>query len=145
MTKAFFTLDQANAMVPELQLRFETILQLRRHLHGSYEKLEEFGLTPEDGEEGEGWEEPMSDEALFTLATLKGLVESLKDEVRDLKSLGIVVSDLEACRVEWPAIVNGREVLLCWRIGSRSVTGWLDPSFVEEGLRPLSDLYVEIS
>lgn len=141
MAKTFFTLDQANAMVPELQLRFETILQLRRHLHEAYDRLEELGLTPEDGEEeGEGWDEPMTDDALFTLATLKGLVESLKDEIRTMKDLGVVVRDLEACRIEWPAVVNGREVLLCWRIGARSVTGWLDPSYTEEGLRPLSDL-----
>jgi hypothetical protein len=48
-----------------------------------------------------------------------------------LERLGVVVKDLDRGLVDFPALRNGEEVLLCWQVGEDEVAFWhgLDEGF----------------
>jgi hypothetical protein len=56
-----------------------------------------------------------------------------------LERLDIVVRDLERGLIDFPAVLDGREVYLCWLVDEPSVTHWhaIEAGFA--GRRPLAD------
>jgi hypothetical protein len=54
-----------------------------------------------------------------------------------LERLDIVVRDLERGLVDFPAVIDGREVYLCWLLDEPSVTHWHGIEAGFAGRRPL--------
>jgi hypothetical protein len=56
-----------------------------------------------------------------------------------LERLDIVVRDLDRGLIDFPAVLDGREVYLCWLLDEPSVTHWhaIESGFA--GRRPLAD------
>jgi hypothetical protein len=50
-------------------------------------------------------------------AELAGALEEIQD-------LGVVVKDLDTGLVDFPSVREGRDVLLCWRLGEDEVAFW---------------------
>ena len=57
--------------------------------------------------------------------------------VEQLEGLGVLVKDLDRGLVDFPALRDGEEVLLCWEVGEDEVAFWhgLDEGFA--GRKPL--------
>jgi hypothetical protein len=53
-----------------------------------------------------------------------------KDALAEIDSIGVQVKDLEIGLLDFPCEVEGRTVLLCWKMGEQSITHWHTP---EEG------------
>jgi hypothetical protein len=64
----------------------------------------------------------------------------LRAAVEELTAEGIVLRDLDAGLVDFPArLEDGREYLLCWVLGEPAVEWWHWPEAGFAGRRPLSD------
>ena len=57
--------------------------------------------------------------------------------VAQLEELGVLVKDLDRGLVDFPALRNGEEVLLCWEVGEDEIAYWhgVDEGFA--GRKPL--------
>jgi hypothetical protein len=71
--------------------------------------------------------------------TLSALDEAEQQErvgvarcVNAIHGLGAIVKDLDEGLVDFPALREGEEILLCWRLGEPDVAHWHD---LEEGFR----------
>jgi hypothetical protein len=53
-----------------------------------------------------------------------------KDALAEIDSIGVQVKDLEIGLLDFPCEVEGRTVLLCWKMGEQSIMHWHTP---EEG------------
>jgi hypothetical protein len=53
-----------------------------------------------------------------------------KDAIAEIDSIGVQVKDLDIGLLDFPCEVEGRIVLLCWKMGEQSITHWHSP---EEG------------
>ena len=47
-----------------------------------------------------------------------------KDALAEIDSIGVQVKDLDIGLLDFPCVVEGRVVLLCWRMGEQSITHW---------------------
>src|SRR5580693_5396263 len=47
-----------------------------------------------------------------------------KDALAEVDSIGVQVKDLDIGLLDFPCEVEGRVVLLCWRMGEESITHW---------------------
>jgi hypothetical protein len=66
--------------------------------------------------------------------------EELRATVEELTAEGIVLRDLDAGLVDFPArLDDGREYLLCWVLGEPAVEWWHWPETGFAGRRPLAD------
>ena len=47
-----------------------------------------------------------------------------KDAVAEIDSIGVQVKDLDIGLLDFPCVVEGQVVLLCWKLGEKSITHW---------------------
>ena len=47
-----------------------------------------------------------------------------KDALAEIDSIGVQVKDLDIGLLDFPCEVEGKKVLLCWKMGEQSITHW---------------------
>jgi hypothetical protein len=57
-------------------------------------------------------------------------IHRVKDSLAEIDSTGVQVKDLDMGLLDFPCVVDGRTVLLCWKLGENGITHWHG---VEEG------------
>jgi len=118
-----FTPAEANSALPEVRPLVERMVAARsrlRELEG--EQREVVQIIAGNGS-GYAVGEARSDEFTAAAAELQASVEQLND-------LGVQVKDAETGLIDFPAVRDGEDVLLCWRVGEEAVEWWHD---LEEG------------
>ena len=131
----FYDIDEANAAVLELEAIAVVLAEQRAELV----RLRDHALARSPGVGHDV--EPLSDDELRTLRLrMQGLVDQMAAGVSRIDQLGLTLRDIETGLVDFPALVSGRQVWLCWRRGEPAVEWWheLDSGF--SGRRPLSEL-----
>lgn len=143
----FYTLDRANArllevrgILEDLRARRLELLELRDRLHarddgaaaGGPGSLVEDALT--DAGSG-GPESPR-----ILAARIQAIIDQMQAAVERLDGWDVTLRDIETGLVDFPALANGRQVWLCWRLGEDDVAWWHDLSAGVAGRRPLAEL-----
>jgi len=59
-------------------------------------------------------------------------LQRLKDTVAEIDSIGVQVKDLDMGLLDFPCVVEGKTVLLCWKLGEPTISHWHG---LEEGFR----------
>ncbi len=67
------------------------------------------------------------------------LTAKLLEAVNKIQETGCVVKDLDEGLVDFPSLLDGREVYLCWKLGEQRIGYWhgIDEGFA--GRKPLDD------
>jgi hypothetical protein len=50
--------------------------------------------------------------------------QGAKDALAEIDSIGVQVKDLDMGLLDFPCQVEGQVILLCWRLGEKSITHW---------------------
>lgn len=123
MTKQYFSLAQANAMLPALNQAFKRIMQMHNQIHQLYQKLSatDVDLNPEAIEFDL---DVLNTQELDYLSSLKILLNAIDEEVAGLFATGCLVKDISQGVVEWPAWHNEQDILFSWKYGEKQVAYW---------------------
>ncbi len=62
-----------------------------------------------------------------------------KDALAEIDSIGVQVKDLDIGLLDFPCEVEGRVVLLCWRMGENSITHWHSTDEGFAGRKPIDE------
>ncbi len=64
-------------------------------------------------------------------------VQSAKDTLAEIDAIGVQVQDLEEGSLDFPCMIGGELVMLCWQVGEPAITHWhgVEDEFSER--RPL--------
>jgi len=80
---------------------------------------------------------------IVTLARRKAerekTVQRVKDAVAEIDAIGVKVKDLDIGLLDFPCEVDGRTVLLCWKLGEREITHWHGVSEGFAGRKPIDE------
>lgn len=153
--KRYYTVGEANALVPRLNELFGAVMQLRGLLKELYKNLEEVDAAPsseadlpelgdvlddldDDDPSDEDDDEDDDEDVRRDLMRFKGMADALKEQVQAIMATGCIIKDIETGLVDWPALHHGREILLCWRYGETEVAWWHDLSSGFAGRQPVS-------
>jgi len=134
--KQYFTIDEANQMIPSLERAFTRITQIYHQVQEYYFRLQDVGFAPYEDEFDVS---PPEADAMVAddLTTLKILVTALKEQLDQLHARGCVVKDVATGLVDWYSERDGREVCLCWQLGEKSITHWHETDVGYDGRQPL--------
>src|SRR5262245_29560278 len=66
------------------------------------------------------------------------LVRIINEGLESIEDLGGQPKDLDLGLVDFPAMINGEEVLLCWKYGEKSISYYHDHEEGFSGRKPLS-------
>jgi len=122
MARTYFSVDEVEALIPALERIFVDVLQLRAGLRALGQKLDRAGVNPSRDREAES--DSGSPAVRQAKAVFQGLDEALNDEIERICALGGEVKDLEVGLVDFPSTRDGEEILLCWKLGEKSIGYW---------------------
>ena len=155
----FYSIDAANARIPEVRELLLLLRDQRDELVRLRDRLLELRveeaadaamdepLDVEDGGPGGPGGSGGSGPSAATLAEaarirlrIQGVVDQMQASVARIDGWGITLRDIDSGLIDFPALVTGRQVWLCWRLGEGDVDWWheLDVGFA--GRRRLADL-----
>jgi hypothetical protein len=64
-------------------------------------------------------------------------VQEAKDTLAEIEEIGVKVDDLEQGQLEFPCVLDGRTVMLCWKLGEHEIGSWHAPEDSFDGRKPL--------
>jgi hypothetical protein len=71
---------------------------------------------------------------------MQGVIDQMQAGVVRIDELGVTLRDIESGLIDFPALVTGRQVWLCWRLGEGDIAWWHELSTGFEGRQPLTEL-----
>jgi hypothetical protein len=123
-----FTLDEAQAVLPIVEALLNRTLEAKEALTGLEE--EQQGLLRRVF---------VSGGMLVDLAVVKkrkitmaALVQRAKDSLQEIDAIGVQVKDLDTGLLDFPCVLEGETVLLCWKRGEPRIAFW---HRIEDGFR----------
>ena len=117
MADRIFTPDEANSALEQVRPLAERMVELRARLGQLEDEQREVVRIVAGNGSGEGVGDARTPE--FTK-----LARELQDVVEELTSIGVQLKDADAGLLDFPALREGEEVLLCWRVGEPAVEWW---------------------
>jgi hypothetical protein len=64
--------------------------------------------------------------------------QETKDTLAEIDSIGVQVKDLEKGLLDFPSVMDGKTVLLCWKLGEPSIAHWHTEEEGFAGRKPLA-------
>ena len=127
----YFTVEEARATLPlvralllEARAQKRRLDDLRVGLADTATKTLGNGHLRDDSMAGN------RDEAERLLVALQATIERIE-------AMGCLVKDVDSGLADWPSLRDGREVLLCWRLGEPDILYWHEPEAGFRGRQPL--------
>jgi hypothetical protein len=120
MSSRTFTLDEAQSLLPVLESLLRTAIAAKKLMDEVDAELQAIahriflnGGTHVD---------------IVPLARRKAerakAEQRLRDAFGEIDSIGVQIKDLEIGLLDFPCEVEGEIVLLCWKLGEKSITHW---------------------
>ncbi|HEY3920609.1 MAG TPA: DUF2203 domain-containing protein [Gaiellaceae bacterium] len=128
MADRTFTPDEANNALAQVRPLAERMVELRAELARLEDEQREVVRIVAGNGSGEGVGDARTPE-------FAKLARELQDVVGELTLIGVQLKDADAGLLDFPAVREGVDVLLCWRVGEDAVEWWHGPEDGFEGRR----------
>jgi hypothetical protein len=119
-----FTLEEANELLPQLTTLLTRLREAKDDLTDTeaHKSLSEAAPTNGGGEQGR--------QVGVAFLEVRQLLETVE-------RVGIVLRDIERGLVDFPALMDDREIYLCWELGEDEVAYWHELEGGYGGREPL--------
>ena len=121
-----YTIEQARALLPRIREWLAQIHQIRRRLKTLDERIAQM-LTPGVDVGGESVQSQLL------------LIVELQQVVREFEKREIQLKEVDRGLIDFPAIIGGKEVFLCWEQDENDIEFWHDLDTGYAGREKLQD------
>lgn len=128
-----FKLDEAQALLPVLETLLKRAIEAKRAVEEIEERMQELsrkiflsgGLFVD------------VERVRRRRAAHESHIQQAKDSLAEIDAIGVQVKDLETGLLDFPCLIDGETVLMCWKMGESRIEFWhtLDAGF--RGRQPL--------
>lgn len=133
--RRLFTLEEANARLPLVRAITRDLSNLARDLVDRRQRLDSLlagrKLSATD---------VYSDELADMYKSIERDTRRVEEYVLELQSLGVEAKGAVDGLVDFPAMVDGRMVYLCWKLGEPEIVHWHEVDAGFAGRQPLAAL-----
>jgi len=136
-----FTLDEAQSLLPVLESLLNRAIEARRAAEEIGEELQQLNHKIF-----------LSGGMFFDVDSLRkrrkgydAQLQTVKDSLAEIDAIGVEVKDIDTGLLDFPCLIDGETVLLCWKMGESRIEFWhtLDGGFA--GRQPLDDRFTKKS
>ena len=128
MEERTFTLSEAKRLLPQLQERLLAVKQEKEVLVRSHGEIKK--ASAKAASNGGSVAGPRYIRAL----------EHISDSVEAIQEMGILVKDLDIGLCDFPFLLDGRVVYLCWKLGEPEIRYWHEIEDGYAGRQPIEHL-----
>jgi hypothetical protein len=115
-----FTLDEAQALLPIVESLLNRAIEAKQAAGELQEQMSELvrrifisgGMLIDIGA------------AQKRRITLEALIQRAKDALEEIDAIGVQVKDLDSGLLDFPCLLEGETVLLCWKRGEQRIDFW---------------------
>lgn len=128
--KKYFSVEEANHALPLVRSIVADIVSFHTDLHERHDRLQ---AVKRRNSASRGSMPPEYNEELTQMENdLHRDAEKLQGYIAELQALGVELKDLGKGLVDFPGLIEGREVCLCWMLGESEVAFWheIDAGFM---------------
>ena len=133
MAHRLYTVEEANAVLPEVRRLVERIVDLVPSLPEMQETVKINELKFRRANSGEAEQEKLA----ASVASLRATEMAVAVAVRSLESMDVVLKDAATGLVDFYSDRDGEVVELCWRLGEERVASWHPIGEGYQGRRPI--------
>jgi hypothetical protein len=132
-----FTLEEAQTLLPVLEALLKRAIEARHAAEAIEEQLQSLSRKVF-----------LSGGMLLNVEQVRkqreahqSNMQQIKDSLEEIEAIGVQVKDLETGLLDFPCLIEGETVLLCWRLGENSIEFWhtLDGGF--RGRQPVDERF----
>jgi hypothetical protein len=133
MSDRTFTLDEAHSLLPVLESLLRTAIKAKKLI-----------------EEADAEQQALQHRVFLNGGMFLGVVplarrkaerskaeQHAKDALAEIDSIGVQVKDLDMGLLDFPCEVEGQTILLCWKLGEKSITHWHGTNEGFAGRKPI--------
>lgn len=133
MATRWFTIDEANRLVPDLRLMLERLREMQTQARARYEEMRDIR---EVGYRKDGNLVMLTDYQLAK-REFDEVVNEANRLLGEINEVGCRVTDVEMGLVDFPSRVDGAEVYLCWQMDESEIGYYHGVDEGYTGRRPL--------
>ncbi len=133
MNLTLFSVERANALLPEIGPRLTKLVGLKQEYEGRRRHAEVLSVASS----GASAANPDAVELRAEEGRLQRLADRIRQGVAEIQAHGCLVKDLDQGLVDFYALSGDRLIFLCWKLGEGEVSHWhtLEGGF--QGRKPL--------
>lgn len=131
----FYAIDEANTALPEVERILAALRDQRVELIALRDRV--VAASPPDDEAPTA---EVAEQLRLLRLGMQGLIDQMQAGVARLVELDITLRDISTGLIDFPALVTGRPIWLCWRLGEGPIAHWHPHDEGFESRRPLSEL-----
>jgi len=128
----YYDIDAANARVEELRPILEQLRDDRDAVAAANTDLRRLRETNGSSKH--------ADETKAREDEIRALVKRMEESVAQIDAWSVTLRDIATGLIDFPALVNGRPVWLCWRLGEGPIEWWHEHDRGFEDRKPLVEL-----
>lgn len=130
----YFSLPEALALLPEIATDLETAVELKQQAEDLETELREVAMRIQTAGGAD------VDPVRFSMSKIKHrkALETVQEKLRAIQAQGVLVKDLDSGLIDFPALLEGREVYLCWKLGEETIGWWHSVESGFAGRRPIT-------
>lgn len=131
MNKKWFTLQEANELLPMIKKELFKLKEIKTQFEHKYDELRNLRRLHSNKKTKD--EDPFFEKE----CELEFLQMEAQTHIQNLYQQGVELKDIERGLVDFPAIRDGKEVLLCWKLGEEQISFYHDLESGFAGRMPL--------
>ena len=131
----FYAIDEANGVLPDVERILAALRDQREELIALRDRVVA-AAPPED----EATTPEVAERIRLLRLGMQGLIDQMQAGVARLVEMDITLRDISTGLIDFPALVSGRPIWLCWRLGEADVAHWHPHDEGYDTRRPLSEL-----
>jgi len=131
----FYAIDEANLALPEVERILAALRDQRVELITLRDRVVAAAPPDDAGPTAE-----VAERIRLLRLGMQGLIDQMQAGVARLVEMDITLRDIQTGLIDFPALVSGRPIWLCWRLGETDVAHWHPHDEGFDTRRPLSEL-----
>ena len=131
----FYAIDEANEALPEVERILAALRDQREELIELRDRVVA-ASPPEDEFTPPG----VAEQVRLLRLGMQGLIDQMQAGVARLIEMDVTLRDISTGLIDFPALVSGMSIWLCWRLGEDDVAHWHPHDEGYDTRRPLSEL-----
>lgn len=136
--KRFFTIEEADRLVPWLSRKLKVVLEHKMAIEQLVDSHKEFSCMIEVTSD-EGFQFMLNNNVQAS-KVFHAVCLRFYDALQEILDKGLIVKDLDQGLVDFPYWFQGRQVLLCWKLGEKGVLYWHEPEAGFQGRQLIVNL-----
>jgi hypothetical protein len=135
MSTRTFTLDEAQSLLPVLESLLRTAIDGKKLIEAVDNEFQELAHRVFLA----GGLQVNIVQVARRKAEREKAIQRVKDAMAEIDAIGVQVKDLDIGLLDFPCLVEGRTVLLCWKLGEKEITHWHGETEGFAGRKPIDE------